>query len=147
VGPDGTVGASWLKAAPADPDAGVMIGTFTFGSRDAGIRHIEALMADDERVNGEFYLDSLVGRLAKEGVPVAALVVETFSSVGTPAEYEALRYWQSCFHKWVHHPYALAADPLVRPADRAGLDAGFREFHRRVPVPRPAVPGDPRRAG
>jgi hypothetical protein len=136
VAPDGTIGDCWLKVTPADPTAGVMIGTFTFGSRDAGIRHIESLMADDERVNGEFYLDSLVARLAKQGVPVAALVVETFSSVGTPAEYEALRYWQSCFAKWVHHPYALAADPLVRAADRALLDHGFRRFAPRLPVPR-----------
>ena len=143
VSPDGTVGDSWLKQVPADPSAGVMIGTFTFGSRDAGIRHIESLMADDERVNGEFYLDSLVARLAKQGVPVAALVVETFSSVGTPAEYESLRYWQSCFHKWVHHPYALAADPLVRVADRAALDREFRAFS---PVlPRTAPPGTPPR--
>ena len=128
VAADGTIDSCWLKAAPTDPAAGVMIGTFTFGSREAGIRHIEALMADDERVNGEFYLDSLVARLTARGVPVAALVVDTFSSVGTPAEYEALRYWQSCFHKWVHHSYALAADPLVRPADRAELDHDFRTF-------------------
>jgi NDP-sugar pyrophosphorylase family protein len=136
VAGDGTVGECWLKAAPADPTAGVMIGTFTFGSRDAGIRHIESLMADDDRVNGEFYLDSLVGRLADRGIPVAGLVVETFSSVGTPAEYEALRYWQSCFHKWVHHPYALAADPLVRAADRAALDHWFRDFRPVLPVRR-----------
>ena len=145
VAPDGTLGDCWLKAAPADPSAGVMIGTFTFGSRDAGIRHIESLMADDERVNGEFYLDSLVARLAKQGVPVAGLVVETFSSVGTPAEYEALRYWQSCFHKWVHHPYALAADPLVRSADRAALDHGFRQFEPRLPVPTTTTPRTPHR--
>jgi NDP-sugar pyrophosphorylase family protein len=145
VAPDGTVGESWLKQVPADPTAGVMIGTFTFGSRDAGIRHIESLMADDERVNGEFYLDSLVGRLAKQGVPVAALVVETFSSVGTPAEYEALRYWQSCFAKWVHHPYTLAADPLVRVADRAALDHDFRQFSPLHPVPRTTGAGTPRR--
>jgi NDP-sugar pyrophosphorylase family protein len=140
IAADGTIGDCWLKASPADPTAGVMIGTFTFGSRDAGIRHIEALMADDERVNGEFYLDSLVARLAKQGVPVAALVVDTFSSVGTPAEYEALRYWQSCFAKWVHHPYALAADPLVRAADRARLDRSFREFHPVLGDPRVLAP-------
>lgn len=137
---DGTVGESWLKTTPADPTAGVMIGTFTFGSRDAGIAHIESLMSDDERVNGEFYLDSLVARLIKQGLPVAGLVVDTFSSVGTPAEYEALLYWQSCFHKWAHHSYALAADPLVRPADRARLDHRFRQFQ-----PVLAAPEAPRR--
>lgn len=130
----GLVTDTWLKARPADPGAGVMIGTFTFGSRDGGRRHIEALIADDERINGEFYLDSLVRRVAAAGQPVVGLVVDGFSSVGTPAEYEALRYWQSCFHKWVHHPYNLAADPLVQATDRAALDKEFREFVRALPV-------------
>jgi NDP-sugar pyrophosphorylase family protein len=134
----GAVVDSWLKARPADPTAGVMIGTFTFGSRDGGRRAIESLMADDERINGEFYLDSLVARVAAAGHPVVGLLVDGFSSVGTPAEYEALRYWQSCFHKWVHHPYALAADPLVRTTDRATLDKEFRTFVRQLPV-RPPV--------
>jgi CTP:molybdopterin cytidylyltransferase MocA len=125
---DGLVTGSWLKEQPGDPAAGVMIGTFTFASRDTGRRHIESLMADDERINGEFYLDSLVRRVAAAGSPVVGLDVETFSSVGTPAEYEALQYWQSCFHKWAHHPYALAADPLVAASDRARLDHRFRTW-------------------
>ena len=92
-------------------------------------------MADDERVNGEFYLDSLVARLDDSRVCRSpALVVETFSSVGTPAEYEALRYWQSCFHKWVHHPYALAADPLVRACGPS------RTRPRIPPISRPLLP-------
>jgi NDP-sugar pyrophosphorylase family protein len=134
VDDNGLVTGSWLKARPADPAAGVLIGTFTFGSRDGARRHIQALLDADERVNGEFYLDSLVRRVAAAGHPVVGLLVDGFSSVGTPAEYEALRYWQACFHKWVHHPYTLAGDPMVRATDRAALDDQFRTFHRSLPV-------------
>jgi len=123
-----------LKSAPDSAAWGVMIGTFTFGSRDGAIRQIERLMDDGERVNGEFYLDSLVRRAVADGSGAVGLDVDAFVSVGTPAEYEAVLYWQSCFHKWVHHPYSLAADPLVPAHARAELDQQFRDFEPRLPV-------------
>ncbi len=67
-------------------------------------------------------------RFAAARRPVVALLLDSFVSLGTPDEYETFRYWQSCFHKWVHHPYALAADPMVPPTVRADLDRGFRTF-------------------
>jgi NDP-sugar pyrophosphorylase family protein len=133
VGGDARTGAIrdvWLKQEP-EGDAGVMIGTFSFGSRDGAIRLIRALIDDDERINGEFYLDSLVARAVRNGTPAVALRVDSFSSVGTPAEYEALLYWQSCFHKWANHPYSVAADPLVPPTSRRDLDVAFRTFEPR----------------
>lgn len=122
--------AVWIKCAPAVADAGVMIGTFTFPSVTSAIRQIEALIGDGERVNGEYYLDSLVRRALTTGRPAIALNVTTFVSVGTPTEYEALRYWQSCLHKWALHPYSLVSDPLVPTGARARLDAEFRRHSR-----------------
>ena len=116
----------WIKADPSPHPAGVIIGTFSFPSARAAIEQIEALIADDERVNGEFYLDSLVGRALSDGRPAIALEVNTFASVGTPTEYESLVYWQSCLHKWAIHPYSLAGDPLVPATSRMTLDARFR---------------------
>lgn len=126
---DGLVQQTWLKQAPDDPAAaGVIIGTFTFPSAAGAVADVEALLASDETVNGEYYLDSLVRRFVAAGRPVVALLLDSFVSLGTPDEYETFRYWQSCFHKWVHHPYALAADPLVPPTARAALDRAFRDF-------------------
>lgn len=125
----GRVCRTWLKQAPEDPaTAGVIIGTFTFPAAARAVDDLEALLASDETVNGEYYLDSLVRRFVADGRPVVALLLDSFVSLGTPDEYETFRYWQSCFHKWVHHPYALAADPLVPPTARAELDHGFRDF-------------------
>ncbi|MFD1715578.1 NTP transferase domain-containing protein [Amnibacterium flavum] len=128
AGDDGAINDIWLKEVPGSDKAGVVIGTFTFGSASSAIGMIEELMADDERVRGEFYLDSLISRQLRAGRPVVAFNTDSFIAVGTPAEYESARYWQSCFHKWSHHPYALAADPLVDPLERAELDAEFRDF-------------------
>lgn len=116
----------WIKCAPAVADAGVMIGTFTFPSVTSAILQIEALLSSGEQINGEFYLDSLIERALKSGRAAIALNVTTFVSVGTPTEYEAVRYWQSCLHKWALHPYSLATDPLVPTSARARLDLEFR---------------------
>ena len=125
----GLVDRTWLKEAPEDPAAaGVIIGTFTFPTAASAIADAEELLAGDETVNGEYYLDSLVRRFVAAGRPVVALLLDSFVSLGTPDEYESFRYWQSCFHKWVHHPYALAADPMVPPTARADLDRRFRDF-------------------
>lgn len=136
---EGLVDRTWLKQAPDDPAAaGVIIGTFTFPSVTGAVSDVTELMGSDETVNGEYYLDSLVRRFVAAGRPVVALLLDSFVSLGTPDEYETFRYWQSCFHKWVHHPYALAADPMVPPTHRAELDRRFRDF-------RPTVSGqDPR---
>lgn len=118
----------WLKQAPKDLDARVMVGTFTFPSRDSAIAAIVELMESGERLNGEFYLDSVARRMAEQGVPVVSFSALTYLSVGTPSEYETIRYWQSCFHKWVHHRYSLISDPLVPTSALADLDHRFRAF-------------------
>lgn len=129
----GAVGQTWLKQAPEDPaTAGVIIGTFTFPSAKQAVADVESLMDSDETVNGEYYLDSLVRRFLAEGRPVVALLLDSFVSLGTPEEYETFRYWRSCFHKWAHHPYALAADPMVPATARADLDRATRDFRPRA---------------
>ena len=119
-----------IKGVPEGPGPGVMIGTFTFASAASAISQIEALIDDDERVNGEYYLDSLVRRAVADGRGAVALGTTTFASLGTPSEYEAVLYWQSCFHKWALHPYSLSADPLVPRLARADLDSQFRRWPR-----------------
>ena len=125
---DGDTSDMWLKSEPADPKARVMVGTFTFPSRNQAIAAIVELLESGEQINGEFYLDSVARRKFEQGEPVIPFTTQAYLSVGTPAEYETVRYWQSCFHKWVHHPYSLVADPLVATELRAILDHDFRKF-------------------
>lgn len=128
---NGEIAECSLKQSPSSFEhAAVIIGNFTFGSRAQAIKDIESLIEDDVRVNGEFYLDSLVPRLLEQGRRVRALVVDSFVSLGTPVEYESAKYWQSCFHKWSLHPYSLAADSHVPVHSRAELDKEFRTFEK-----------------
>jgi hypothetical protein len=124
-GPDAQVQRLWLKERPS-AEAGVVIGTFSFPSAARAAQDIEALIASGRRVRNEFYLDSLIGELLEQGRPVVALHADPFVSVGTPDEYESVRYWQAAFHQWPLHPYSVANDPMVAAADRATLDRGFR---------------------
>ena len=134
IAADGSIAEVAVKSAHSEvADASVMIGTFTFGSAESGSRHIDELISAEDTVNGEFYLDSLVSRLLRQGHKVKALFTSSFVSLGTPIEYESALYWQSCFHKWAHHSYSLAADPFVDPTDRALLDKATRDF---VSLPR-----------
>lgn len=116
---DGNVVNAWLKEEPEDSSAAMIIGTFTFGSVAGGQRAIRAMVDANHRINGEFYLDGLIPRMLDQGLPVVVLDVDSFVSVGTPAEYESVRYWQACFNLWSLHPYKLAADPSVPPTRRA----------------------------
>lgn len=124
-GADGIVRQLWLKERPTG-EAGVVIGTFSFPTAVRACADIEALVASGRRVRGEFYLDSLIAQLLEEGRPVVALDADPFVSVGTPDEYESVRYWQAAFHQWPLHPYSLASDPMVAVTDRARLDRDLR---------------------
>lgn len=123
---------TWIKEKPNIADAAVITGTFTFASAKSAINHIENLVKDGVMVNGEFYLDSLLARLLEQKFPVVGIIADSFISAGTPIEYETLKYWLVCFHKWALHPYSLTTDSIVRRTDRADLDANFRKFERSI---------------
>ncbi len=122
---------SWIKKDPDIEGAGVIIGTFGFGSRDFAIEIIEYLMENGDAVNGEFYLDSLISHQINSGNPCKVLEVDSFVSVGTPSEYKSVLYWQSCFDKWALHPYKLVSDPMVEQQSVMYLSHKFREFSPR----------------
>lgn len=129
---DKNVRRSWLKQAPDEKDAAVMLGNFSFSSAEFACESIERLMKSGTKINGEFYLDSLVDFLRKEGKKVVGMSVDSFVSAGTPVEYETLKYWISCFHKTPVHPYSVTRDAFVDRASRTDLDAEFRTFAKGI---------------
>ena len=68
-------------------------------ARDAaGLRvAIADLLVADERVNGEFYLDSVARRLVAHGARVWAMPVDLWLSWGTPQELADFSYWNALF--------------------------------------------------
>lgn len=91
---------TWVKEVPDDPASALVItGTFIFGDSHESIELIENFLKSPSRVNGEFYLDSVLSFAGKNGWKVVALQPEWFISLGTPAEYETYLYWETVFGK------------------------------------------------
>lgn len=125
-----TISVKTPLATPAtDP---IVIGTFTFKKASDARRAINALIARDGRVNGEFYLDSCIDDAIAMGLRCHLFEVDSFISWGTPNDLKTFEYWQSCFHKWSHHPYSLELDPRMDPSSLEELEARFAAL---MPLP------------
>jgi NDP-sugar pyrophosphorylase family protein len=84
------------KKKPEDRfDSMNLIGNFTFPSREVAISLISELQRREMKINGEYYLDSILG-IAKE-LNLSVKVVETkeYFSLGTDAELDTYLYWDS----------------------------------------------------
>lgn len=129
---NGMITQSWIKENPSGANPKMIIGTFGFGSVDYAIKSIEKLINSNKKVNGEFYLDSLIQVQKESGNICRCLLIDSFISVGTPEEYESAKYWQSCFDKWPLHPYKLINDPMLDQKDIAAISKEFRNFKSEV---------------
>lgn len=131
---DGRVTGVRVKAEPDDPAIDPLItGTFTFRRAGDFIRAVEQLIVRNGRVNGEFYVDSLIEDCVAANLDVRLFEVDAYVGWGTPVDLKTFEYWQSCFHKWAGHPYRLELDrrvPEVAVADLCRLYASH-------PAPRP----------
>ena len=102
-------------------------GAFTF-RRAADFRRCAArLFAREGRINGEFYIDSCIDDAMALGLDCRSLEVENYLSWGTPDDLDTFEYWQSCFHKWLGHPYRLEHDRWIPPSALADLAHRYRE--------------------
>ena len=101
-----------LSSPATDP---IVIGTFTFGQADDFRRCVRRLLKHDDRVGGEFYIDSCINHALALGLRCRLFEVNDYLSWGTPDDLRTFEYWQSCFHKWSSHPYRLEHDSRVRP--------------------------------
>ena len=111
-----------LGSPRTDP---VVIGTFTFKKITQARAVINRLLARNGRINNEFYLDSCINDAIEMGLSCHLFEVESFISWGTPNDLKTFEYWQSCFHKWVHHPYRLNLDSRVDPTQLDVLNTRF----------------------
>lgn len=103
-----------VKEAPPEFKTWTTItGSFTFGSVEASIVLLQEFMLIGPKVNGEYYLDSLLEFAREKGWMIRAKEPKLFMSFGTPAELESFNYWQECFHLWGSHSYELSQDPFV----------------------------------
>ena len=105
-----------------------IVGTFWFKKVAYFNKALENLLDKDIRVNGEYYVDSLMGELIELDLNVKVFEVEDYICWGTPDDYETFVYWQSFFHKVDWHPYSLKKDITVYQNKIPELDKEYRTF-------------------
>lgn len=124
-------GVSVKKAISDTPENDhAIVGTFYFRKAELFQQALKKLKKDNIRVNGEFYVDSLMGVLIDMGHKVAAFEVDAYIGWGTPNDYETFKYWQSFFHKTPNHPYSIDKDVTANQDNTESLKAGFYAFQQ-----------------
>lgn len=133
---DGRIRKISVKTPLASPTTDpIVLGTFTFRRAADFNKSVEHLVARNGRINNEFYIDAAINDAIKLGLRCYLFEVDSFLSWGTPDDLRTFEYWQSCFHKWSGHPYALALDKRI-PSD------AVPELGRRYQSTAPSLPGD-----
>ena len=107
-----------------------IVGTFYFRKVDFFKQALNSLLSKEVRVNGEYYVDSLMGELIELGLKVKVLEVEDYICWGTPNDYETFVYWQSFFHKNNLHPYRLELDKTVPINKLEDLNKKYLTFNQ-----------------
>ena len=105
-----------------------IVGTFWIRKIDYFNRALKSLIKKNEKVNGEYYVDSLMDELIKLNLNVKIFEVENYVCWGTPDDYETFKYWQSFFDKISWHPYSLDKDNSVNKNKINALRNEFNTF-------------------
>jgi bifunctional N-acetylglucosamine-1-phosphate-uridyltransferase/glucosamine-1-phosphate-acetyltransferase GlmU-like protein len=90
----------WVKESPPTPQECLLItGTFFFGDISKAENLISDFLESADKVNNEFYLDSVLEFALNFNWNVVALKAQKFVSLGTPAEFETYQYWSKVFEQ------------------------------------------------
>jgi NDP-sugar pyrophosphorylase family protein len=92
-----------LSDHPIDDHA--IVGAFYFKSGNVYLNVLNELIKRNDRINNEFYIDSMVGIGKEIGFKVKVFKVDQYLCWGTPDDYHTYFYWQSFFRKVSWHPY------------------------------------------
>ncbi len=101
-----------------------IVGSFYFRRARYIMEGLERLKEKDRRVNGEFYLDSLLGELAEMGMDCRVFPVEYYVCWGTPNDLRVYNYWREFFSTCRWHPYHRYQNKQQTPVDSVELGAG-----------------------
>ena len=71
----------------------VITGTFWFKDVATFIREEEEMERENDRVNNEFYIDTIIKRMVAKGMKVAAFTVDKYIPWGTPEELKTFDYY------------------------------------------------------
>jgi len=85
-------------------------GTMFFRTKEIFHRSLESLYKNDNRTNGEFYVDSMLNEAITLGYKVKNFEIDNYICWGTPNDLKTYQYWQRFFNKVEWHPYEYSRD-------------------------------------
>ena len=94
-------------------DEYAIVGTMFFRDKRVYNNSLIRLFEMNEKVNGEFYVDSLLNAAIDLGYTVKNFEIDHYICWGTPNDLKTYRYWQEFFHKVDWHPYDYGKDYLT----------------------------------
>ena len=124
---DGQISSISVKKPLCSPKSDpIVIGAFTFKRVRDFNRAYESLVSRDGRINGEFFIDSLINDAIGMGLKCSLFEVDSYLCWGTPNDLKSFQYWQSCFDKWRGHPYELEKDSRINRDEIGTLKVAYR---------------------
>ena len=87
-----------------------VVGTMFFRNKEVYLKSLKRLYEKDVRVNGEFYIDSLLNESISLGYKVKNFEIDEYICWGTPNDLKTYQYWQTFFNKVDWHPYSYKND-------------------------------------
>ena len=85
-------------------------GTMFFRTKEIFSQSLELLYKNDNRTNGEFYVDSMLNDAISLGYKVKNFEIDNYICWGTPNDLKTYKYWQRFFDKVDWHPYEYSKD-------------------------------------
>ena len=83
----------------------IITGTFIFKNKETYLLAYESLLARNGKVNGEYYVDSMIHDALALDLKCKIFEVTSYICWGTPNDLKTYEYWQTCLKNWPSHPY------------------------------------------
>jgi dTDP-glucose pyrophosphorylase len=103
---DNTVTGTSIKKAISDTPKRdhAVVGSFWFRKGSDFVAAAEEMIAENDRINGEFYVDKCIDYILKAGKTVKVFEVDYYIGWGTPADLDTWTYWSGFLKE---HPECL----------------------------------------
>lgn len=107
-----------------------IVGSFYFKKSSIFKEALTELYSKNIRVNGEFYVDSLVNEVISLGYTAVVYELDQYVCWGIPNDLRTFEYWQSFFHKCNWHPYSLEKDVTINHEAVSLLEQQYLDFYQ-----------------
>ena len=82
-----------------------VVGAFWFKKGKYFVEAAERMIAQNRRINNEFYVDEVATDLIQLGYKVKVFEIQNYICWGTPSDFETFNYWENFFDAMSFHSY------------------------------------------